>query len=91
MSVEHLQHPRIRYGISEIKKLAMALERADPTRTELGVRTLELEDMLEDARALAARWRQSAEVLHEVLTCMGPEPNLERLYEILRTWSVTGE
>ena len=84
-------HPRLRFSVGEIRKLAFAVETLDPDRLESGIRALELEEMLEDARALAARWRQTSEVLYEVLSCMGPEPNLERLYEILRIWSVVGE
>lgn len=86
---EEIRNPRIRYAKAELTRLATALELADPDRVELGMRTLELEDQLQEAYALAARWRQSYEGMRDILVAgTGPEPDVERLDELMRVWAV---
>lgn len=84
-------HPRVRYAVNEIKKMGVALERVDLEEVEAWMRVAELEERLADTRAMAERWRQASKTWEEIIFCMGPEPNLERLGEILRIWAVTGE
>jgi len=80
--------PRIRYAKSEIVKLITALEvTQDPNRLSAEMRVIELEEMLEEARALAARWRESYQVVIDLLVAAsGPEPDIKRIDEILRVW-----
>lgn len=82
-------NPRIRYAKAELTRLATALELADPDRVELGMRTLELEDQLREAYELASRWRRSYEGMRDVLVAgSGPNPDTERLDELMRIWAV---
>jgi hypothetical protein len=77
---------RVRFAKAQLLRALSALEELQPDSLDEGIRRLELEDQLSEAREQAARWRRSYESIHALFTAHGSNPEVGRLDSLIREW-----
>ena len=83
------EHPRLRFAKREIAKVLEALERIDGDKLNAGLRLLQVEDELAEAREQAIRWRRSYESMQTLIGQIAGVDSAERvkrLDQAIRGW-----
>lgn len=78
--------PRVRYAKREIAKVLTALENVKGSELALALRVIDLEEQLADTREQAARWRRCFESMRDIANHSGPNGDLKRLEQAMRSW-----